>query len=507
MNKNKKPNFLIFVVDQMQSFSMGCNGNKEVKTPNIDKLASNGVTFKRAYCNNPVCTPSRSTMITGLLPRQHGCLSNGRVLSQHIPNLPGVLHNHGYKTHSVGKLHYHPYVNDKMKLLAGEFSWEDKRLWDRGEITKLPKGYYGFDTHDFLGGHGRYCFGEYIKWLNEKDPTARDKYKIENSYLHVRDAWRMNIPKELHYNKWIVEKTKEYLDGVEDNDNFFLWCSFPDPHLPFASCRPYSDMYNPEKLTLPKTWNNDHDHLEHLTKVRKYLYKAPLPLDETYLREVMAQTYGMITHIDDSIGEIMKHLKDKELDKNTVIVFMSDHGEYLGSHNLVYKAAWQLEQTLRVPFIWSSPFAKNKGKERKEVVSLIDFAPTILEYAGIDEEEFCLRGLPQGEYKTLPGRSLVQAVEKNNNLEKIPALVESDEDCYLGKIYRTRTIVEDRFKLTIYPHNGGGVLVDLKNDPDEEVNLYYDKKYGNIRNNLTEKMLTKLMVTDRLERPRICSTL
>lgn len=147
-----KPNFLIFVVDQMASQSLGCNGHPEVRTPNIDRLAAEGTTFRRAYCNNPVCQPSRATMLTGLTPRQHGLVSNGNALDGRVPTVTGALAAAGYRTHSVGKLHLQPFVNiarncdpdDPVESCESEYAWRQSR------VTSLPPDYYGFQTTEFL---------------------------------------------------------------------------------------------------------------------------------------------------------------------------------------------------------------------------------------------------------------------------------------------------------------------------------------------------------------------
>ena len=162
-NGHSRPNFLVFVVDQMHSGSLGCNGNPDVQTPNIDSIAQQGVTFSRCYCNNSVCMPSRSSMITGLTPRQHGCITNGTLLPEHIPTISGALADAGYRTHAVGKLHLQPF---SVKATADNsiLSWESRELWDNGQITSLPSPYYGFQTTDFVGGHVSYNFGDYTNW-------------------------------------------------------------------------------------------------------------------------------------------------------------------------------------------------------------------------------------------------------------------------------------------------------------------------------------------------------
>jgi len=500
MNNNKKPNFLIFVVDEMQSFTVGCNGNKEVKTPNIDKIADEGVTFKRAYCNNPVCCPSRSTMITGLTPRQHGCLYNDIILPKNVPTITETLVRHGYRTHSVGKHHFQHFGGG-----YGD-SAESRKGWMNGDIKSLPEMYYGFQTSDFVGGHVNYCFGDYVNWLVANHPKVYDKYKSENAYYKKDEvnAWRMEVPAELHYNAWIADRSIDFINSLKDDENFFLWCSFPDPHEPFAACKPYSEMYNPDNITLNPSWaiesglSIESGDLTHLKKMRKGLIEH---LDEQSLREAVAQTYGMVTHIDYNIGRVLKHLEEKGLEDNTIIVFMADHGDYLGSHNLLFKNVWPYEEVVRVPFIWKVPGAYNPGTVSEDIVSLLDFAPTILSYVDIDQDEmdfkWIIGGKGQVDHIWLPGRSLKKYLESGEKLKKKPAIIEFDTNPYRGPCYRVRTIVEEKYKMAIFPINGGGMLFNLENDPNELNNLYNNPEFTKIRAELTEKLLFELVRTDR----------
>jgi len=131
---SKRKNFLVIVVDEMQAANLGCSGNEQVKTPNIDRIADGGVNFLRAYCNNPVCMPSRATMLTGLTPKQHGCMTNGNILPTNIPTVTKALVDHGYRTHSVGKIHLQPFGEEDLVLQ----SCESKQGWNSGKIKALP---------------------------------------------------------------------------------------------------------------------------------------------------------------------------------------------------------------------------------------------------------------------------------------------------------------------------------------------------------------------------------
>jgi len=205
---NSQPSFLVFCVDQMQSYCLGCNGHPVVKTPNIDALAARGVNFLRGYCNNPVCMPSRASMITGKTPRQHGLLTNGNSLSPDVPTVTQALADAGYRTHSAGKLHLQPFggfFDDNAE------SAELGTPWWSGERNALPLPYYGYQGADFVGGHVTYAFGEYRTWLIEQHPESSRKLAKGQGYHACGEGFRLDLPEEHHYNHWIADRSIEFL--------------------------------------------------------------------------------------------------------------------------------------------------------------------------------------------------------------------------------------------------------------------------------------------------------
>jgi len=559
-----RPNFLIFCADQMQSFSLGCNGNGEVRTPNLDRLASEGATFTRAYCNNTVCTPSRATMITGLTPRQNGCLPNGNCLPENVPAITQALVAAGYRTHTIGKVHLQPF---------GGGSSEDRSRWLSGEIDSLPSDYYGFQTSDFVGGHGASCFGDYVNDIERRHPGTIERMRPENSYRILQgttQCWRINMEPDLHYNHWIADRALAFLESDDGSRPFFLWCSFPDPHLPMAACNPYNEMYDPASLSLNPSRGQSEDPCEFLRdrRARGHGHRWADELTDDMLREMTAQTYGMITHIDDNIGRVMRRLEQSGLAENTLVVFLADHGEYLGSHNLLFKNAWPYEELVRIPFIWKARRGQQaeRGQEAERgqdaearrdqarrgqdaearrdqarrgqdaearrdqarrgqdaearrdrilspeaaeaacdhVTGILDFAPTILDFAGIDESALDTRGGTASDRDILPGRSLRPFLTGGQRLDERPALIEYDEDWFEGPICRHRTLVTGRHKLTFFAGWEEGLLFDLQEDPHETRNMWNDAECRGIKAELTERLLDELVRTERFDTRRIC---
>ncbi|MFC5404751.1 sulfatase [Cohnella soli] len=502
-------NILVLIVDQMQSFSLGANGNPDVKTPNIDRLAAEGANFNRAYCNNPVCMPSRATLLTGLTPKQHGCFTNGTNLPEHIPTLPQVLARHGYRTHAAGKLHHQSYMSPANPIDPERpWSMEDNRKWKNGEIAKLPENYYGYQSADFIGGHID-VWGEYAQEMERKQPGFMKKYSEAGAYYSHPEApmcYRIDVPEELHYNRWIADHSIAFMKDCQSSGQpFFEWCSFPDPHFPFVASNPYSEMYDPASLSLPDNWEQKNDMLEHLVAYRNMpQYQQAGHFTESALREIIAQTYGAITHVDTEIGRMVNFLEQSGLLPHTLIIFMADHGEYLGSHHLLTKGEWPWEEGVRVPYIWRDPQGSQAlGRTHGHVVSLLDFVPTVLEYAGIDQREMDTRGFRHSQPLGLPGRSLYPFLRDGRPLPDLPAYIEYDEDWLPASMCRMRAIVTGQYKLAIFALVHEGILIDLERDPHETRNLWDDPQYQHIRAELTEQLLMELARTGRLDLPRI----
>lgn len=504
-----RPNFLIFIVDQMSSFSLACHGNPDVQTPHLDRLCASGVSFTRAYCCNPVCSPSRASLHTGLTPRQHGLLTNGSKLSHHIPTLPQVLAEEAYCTHCVGKIHLQPFTAEQQEDDGTPVSWESRALWEQGVIPNLPLPYYGYQSVDYIGGHVHYVHGDYVNDVNTRHPGTTRQLSQERASQSLPNSqtWHLSIAPERHYNHWIADQSIAFLNTInqpeQDQKNFFLVASFPDPHHPFAACQPYSEQYDPANLALPPTWNENQDPCPYLAEQDRSRWAS---WDEAILRESMAQTYGMISHIDENIGRVLDHLEATGLADNTIVVFLADHGEYLGAHHLLLKGPWPYEQVVRVPYIWRDPQAEEQAP-KEDVVSLLDFVPTVLDYAGIDAKRLDLRGVRVNEPLGLPGRSLRGAIRGQAAAEdkevEIGVLIEFDEDFYPeATCCRYRMLITSQFKLCLYGGTGDGVLFDLATDPHERHNLWADPSYAATKCKMLALLADRLAQTDRWDVPR-----
>lgn len=493
-----RTNILIFCVDEMRADHLGCAGNRVVRTPNLDRLAADGTLFTRSYCNNPICMPARSTMFTGLLPRDHGVRINGQALRRDLPTLPGILAQAGYRTHAVGKLHLTPWV-PQVEPPDPARCPECMSYWQRGELAKMPTPYYGFQTVDLVGGHTAYAYGDYIDWLRQHggDPEDLQPHRGKPTRHGAPSCYTMALSPELHYNRFIADRTIAHMEAAAAaSEPFFLWCSFPDPHCPVAPPEPYASMYRSSRVALPHRRKGEVAGLppwyaDVLSGKLKPNGVDSSGVTDAQWREIIAGTYGMISHIDAEIGRVLGALAVTGLDEDTVVVFLSDHGDMMGDHGLLWKAYYTFDGCIRIPTIVRSPGAI-EGQVCDALVSQLDLMPSILDICGV--------GLPGSDWESretpfergsiqplrnYPGHSWRGIVEGWQDTIRDHVVVEND-DPTTG--LRPRTLVTPEYRLTVYPGTPYGELCQLATDPHELENLWDRKPH--LRQELVGQLLS-----------------
>lgn len=639
MVSNSKPNVVCFIADQLRYDHLGCNGNDVVETPNIDFLSETGVTFDRAYTNNPMCMPARATMFTGRNPHRHGVRSNGVHLRDDLPTVPELLRDDGYRSHSAGKLHLHLYTLPAPQQVAhiaselsaraeGEFArtlsdtvddvlrnlldcpddlttdresvdyhegfsqrstnvlthaleeihvpkWSDgsllfreaaeeavsdgavedltesdwerfatalerrlaamfetidahrfqdlqfdptafpeaREVWESGLVTGLPEPYYGFETTDFTGGHVTEIYGEYKDWLRATHPDAYERLSfahpdnVTGQTFQVLRKW--SLPQSAHYNTWISDRCIDFLEEQSSNDDsFFLWCSYPDPHNPYAAPEPWGSMYDPADVSLPTRRDGELEDLPPFYRdvydgeffQLQGLYTDPGPeVQDEAIREIIATSYGMISFLDHEVGRVVSALEEKGLREDTVVVFLSDHGEMMGDHWMIRKGPFQFEGLLRVPMIWNWPGTFSEGKHVDTVCSHEDFLPTMLELCDVSSPHAVYEPSYRESPPAYPGASLLPLLTGSRDPKDRTTIVETDED-YLG--LAVRTFVTDRYKLTVYPGHEYGELFDLEADPGELHNRWDDDEYADRKRRLYEEFVDSLILQEGATPPR-----
>jgi arylsulfatase A-like enzyme len=514
MAVTERPNFLLFITDQHRADHLGCYGNRIVRTPNIDALAADGVSFDNFHVASPICMPNRATLMTGRMPSVHGVRHNGIPLSLAATTFADRLRAAGYRTSLIGKSHLQNMTGDKTLLppsrydpmsgnsdisvpaiqpAPGRYDQEMGNKWRDDPRHDVDLPYYGFDSVEFANDHGDQVEGHYTRWLRQKrndGDALRGPQNALPGESAAPQAWRTKLPEELYPTSYIEERAvarlKEY--AADRQQPFFLKCSFPDPHHPFTPPGRYWDMYDPAKVELPASWNFERriapPHLRWLLNQRdagKAVKHTPalFACTEEEARAAIALSYGMITMIDGAIGRILAQLRATGLERNTVVIFTSDHGDFMGDHQLLLKGPLHYRSITRVAFIWRDPARPARGR-RAALASTLDIARTVLERADVPV------------FAGMQGRALLPAIDGNDTDWRDALLIEEEgQRVYLGfsNRVRVRTLRTERYRLSVYDGATWGELYDRHSDPDETQNLWDDHAYRKLRGDLNQRLV------------------
>jgi uncharacterized sulfatase len=497
-----RPNILLITSDQQHWHTLGLL-NAEVKTPNLDRLAREGTLFQRAYCPNPTCSPTRSSIITGLYPSQHGCWSLGTKLSEDVHTVGEDFTAAGYRTALIGKAHFQPLRGtDEYPSLEAYPTLQDLEFW-----RKFDEPFYGFEQVELARNHAdeAHVGQHYALWLEEKGcHNWRDYFRPPTGNNNTqKHKWL--IPEEYHYDTWIADRTMARLEEYQKNDeNFFLWASFFDPHPPYLVPEPWDTMYDPDDLIVPGVTPGEHErnppHFK-LTQQKEPNYGAweepegkamhgfHSHLHNTKeLAKDIAIYYGMISLMDKYIGQILDKLRSLGLERNTLVVFTSDHGHFFGQHGLIAKGPFHYEDMIRVPFIARYPGKIPAGKQSDALQSLVDLAPSFLSVAGLPIPR-TMTGLNQKPAWTGQRRSVRDHVLVENHHQPTSIHI--------------KTWVDERYKLTVYYDRNYGELFDLQIDPNEVNNLWNRPEFADLKAELLLKLIHAEMGKEPMWMPRV----
>ncbi|MGJ8546083.1 MAG: sulfatase family protein [Sulfitobacter sp.] len=517
----KRPNFLFIITDQHRADHLGCYGNPIVKTPNIDGIAKKGSRWERFYVANPICMPNRASIMTGRMSSLHGARHNGIPLSKDHTTFVELLKDAGYSTGLIGKSHLQsftglPATNQyetkdefhtprlelrdayKRNRHSSDYDLEVVPKWDTPLAERMEGDFYGFDHVEVAADHADHASGDYLLWAREKHPDFDSLVGEENALPDNRykapQAWRTAVPEDLYSTSWIADRAQSWLTEQSENDApFFLQMSFPDPHHPFTPPGKYWDMYDPDTIPLPPSFGKGN--LPPIEAMRKALKDGtdprdnqnPLCVNEDEARAIIALTYGSISMIDDAIGRVLAHLKSVGLADDTIVIFTSDHGDYMGDHGLMLKLLLHYQGILRVPFIWHDPTAQVDGDVNPELAQSIDISATILARAGIQP------------FNGMQGRDLFSTAPPPG------IIVEEDSQRLMtgfDRPQRVRTMVTDTHRMSLREGEDWHELYDLTSDPYEIDNIYGSDQAREIRASLTETMLRQMIsLQDRAPQP------
>ncbi|KLJ12364.1 choline-sulfatase [Blastomyces silverae] len=431
MTDRKKPNILYIMADQMAAPLLSLyDENSPIKTPNLDRLAREGVCFESAYCNSPLCAPSRFTMVTGQLPSKVGGYDNASDLSADTPTYAHYLRKEGYHTALAGKMHF-----------AG------------------PDQMHGYEqrlTSDIYPGD----YGWTVNW---DEPEVRpDWYHDMSSVMQAGPCVRTN---QLDYDDEVIYKSTQYLyDHARHRRDqpFCLTVSMTHPHDPYAMTKEYWDLYEDVEIPLPKTPALPHDKQDpHSQRVLKCIDLLGKEIPEERIVAARRAYFAACSYVDAQVGKLMATLKACELDDNTIVVFTGDHGDMLGERGLWYKMVWY-EHAARVPMFVHAP-GRYKPRRVKENVSTMDLLPTFVAMTG-------------GEMNTdlpIDGVSLMPYILDESSPEAVSGV---KTDTVIGEYMAEGTLApvvmirRGPWKF-VYSPIDPPMLYNVENDPTESTNL------------------------------------
>jgi len=442
-----RPNILWICTDQQRYDTIGALNNRQLQTPNIDRLVASGVSFERAYCQSPICTPSRASFLTGMYPSSvHGCGNGNAAWAEAAPLVTALLAEAGYDCALAGKLH-----------LAGA----------EGRIEPRPQddGYRVF--HWSHGPHANWDSGhDYADWLQQQ---GRD---LAEMLEHPQDT-----PPELHQTTWCADRAIDFIEADHAGKPWLMSVNIFDPHAPFDPPQPYMDRFDVEAMPGPKFRESDLAAQARLSAI-DFQTTARRP-EDFEAKRIQAAYYAMIELIDDNVGRMLDALEASGQRENTLVIFTSDHGEMLGDHGLLLKGCRFYEGLVRVPLIISMPAKFLENRRRGALVELIDIAPTLLDLAGVSIPE------------RMQGRSLLPLLTDANAIDRHRDTARCEYYSALNPAVRAgingtyATMIRDEhYKLIVYHGHEIGELFDLREDPDEFDNLWDDRSLIETKLNL-----------------------
>jgi arylsulfatase len=424
-----RPNILFITTDHLRHDTLGFAGDPVIKTPNIDTLASQSVRFSHCFVQNPVCHPSRATIMTGRYPCHHGVRWNFSNLNENEVTLLEHFKEHGYSTACIGKYH-----------LA-------QRRFENALDYKAAGSIRNMNPDN-----------PFIQYVRSRGFEYKTGFALPDFQKKLGAVPQPDQPEDCHLDAYVGMKTCEYLKGIDRDSPFFLWLGFYGPHHPYVPSGRFATMYNAGDM--PEFHRSEDDLKKKPVEYALYFQAADHKFfsfanaSEQTFREMKAAYYGMVSQIDWQLGLVLDTLKEQGLEDNTILVFTSDHGEFLGDHGIPAKAPFLLDCMLRVPCLIRAPGIGKPGIASDDLVESVDLFPTLCSLAGFETPEWVqgndLSALVTGDHqRSFQRREAVyaEAVDK--------------------RCLRTR-----EWKLIHYPAKEYGELYHLSEDPHELNNVY-----------------------------------
>ena len=452
----KRPNVLLLYTDQQRIDTLSYCQDIAIQTPNLDALAAEGAYLENYFVNNPVCSPSRMSFLTGRYCSSLGVGTNGIAFPENAVPLNQLLKPYGYDTAQIGKLHFDPHAK---------------------RDHKDPTSTYGFDTFILSDEPG--CYDDaYTKWVEMMAPGQVEKIRTSlppAAYRYNKPEYS-TVPRETHepyifegdadytHQSFVTSEIVQYIRTRDNNKPFFAIAGYYAPHPPINPLKEYVDKVDFSKIKPSVLGENE-----------KFsnLLKDVTP--EKWI-ETRAYYLALVAELDDLVGEVIKALKEKGLYDDTIIVFTSDHGEFLGDHGRIQKGMPGHDCITHVPFIIKYAKEIKPGTVIDSLTEAVDFVPTVLDFCGVQTPRY------------VQGKSMRKLLRGETQEHKQNVLTEFFDP--YG--FRQATIRTDRYKY--YSNNRGEeILFDLEKDPNELTNCVSDESYRDVLSDLRHQMVIRLM--------------
>ncbi|MDQ8194062.1 sulfatase-like hydrolase/transferase [Coraliomargarita sp. SDUM461004] len=445
----QKPDILLIITDQQRWDSITCADHGWGHTPNIDRLANEGVYFEQCYCAAPSCVPSRASFFNMQWPSKIGPMKNGDLWKTSWVQL---FKDTGYRTLNVGKMHTQPF--------DAKCGFDQRFIVENKDRFNEPRFYDDYDKH--------------LKQLGKTPPNRLTTPRAPD-YTTNLGAFAWPLDKELHYDYYVAKTAKWLLDGLDDSP-LFMQIGFPGPHTPYDPPAEYLNLIDESKIPFPPEYEPG-DEILPLKQYRQIMIEGnhdgimwnERPTSEQ-LRRLRKYYAANVAMIDEQIGEIIaKQEANGRLD-NTIIIFTSDHGDSLGDHRQIEK--WTMyDENIRVPAIIWAPGRLKEGQRSKQLIAQMDLVPMLFELAGVQLED--------------SGDAInAKSVLENKRPEREYVYAEHGGCTQLPDIECMTMIRNKEYKLVHYPNRDYGELYNLIEDPYELSNLWNSKSHASIRSNL-----------------------
>jgi len=485
---DSRPNILWICTDQQRYDTIGALGNPHIRTPNLDRLVAEGVAFTNAYCQSPICTPSRASFLAGRYPSAARVNRNGAATPPtDVPLVTRLLADAGYDCGLAGKFH-----------LSAAHGRVEARPDDGYRVFEWSHGpHHAPDRAPGANAYRVWLAGQGVEWEATYGTDAPEGWSVAHlppedlvARYHQSVLYGPGMPARWHQTAWCAERAIAFLSEGRDGPWLFSLNAFA-PHPPIDPPPDYLARVDPASVPPPRFRPSDLDQQRALAAVD--FQTRPRPPAAYDARRMVAAYYAQIEHIDAEVGQILDALERSGQREDTLVIFMSDHGEMLGDHGLRLKGCRFYEGLVRVPLIVAWPGRFRAGLRSDALVELLDLAPTLLAAAGLPVP-------PQ-----MQGRSLLPLLTGEAAPDRHRPFVRSEyhDALDLPGGSRATMLRDERHKLVVYHGHGLGELYDLRDDPDEFSNLWDEPARAAVRLDLLGRAFDAAMLATDLGPPRV----